>query len=251
QYILLNFPNATRVNINNSRTIFATVFAPYAAVAKNNSNNIDGQVIAKSFSMKQCGEVHHVYYLGDDPTGSFPVEWGEFEVAFEKGVSQLHWSTLQESNTSHFVIERSLDAERYAPVGQVEAAGDATQTLTYQFTDQELPILSGLMYYRLAQIDLDGSMSYSVVRHVRVEPSLSLKAHCYPNPTSNWVNLSWESSENLDVQVLTLQGQVLATHHFSPIQRNTQLDLSTYPAGKYLLQLRTPTQVEYLSVYRN
>ena len=251
QYILLNFTNATKVNINDSRTVYATVFAPSAAVTKNNSNNIDGQVIAKSYTMTQGGEVHKMYYLGDDPSGSFPVEWGDFEVEALGSTSLLTWSTLTESNSSHFVIERSLDAAVYAPVGQVDAAGESKQALAYQFTDHAVAVETNIVYYRLAQIDLDGSISYSAVRSVRMNASPTLTATCHPNPTSNWVNLSWESSENLHVQVLNIQGQVLSTHRFFPTQRDAQLDLSVYPAGRYILQLTTTTQVELLSVYRN
>ena len=251
QYILLNFTNSTKVHINKSPSVYATIFAPYAAVRKNKSNNIDGQVIAQSFTMTCGGEVHDINYLGDDPSGSFPVEWGDFEVEAIHGVSQLHWSTLSESNTSHFVIERSFDGQVYAPVGRVEAVGESQQIQAYQFTDREQPLQQGTLYYRLAQIDLDGSMSYSVVRSVRVEPSFHLQANCYPNPTSNWVNLSWESSEAVGLQVLGLQGQILLEQRFPATQRTAQVDLSHLPSGRYILQFTALHQVEHVSVYRN
>ncbi|MCI4667497.1 MAG: choice-of-anchor A family protein [Bacteroidia bacterium] len=66
KYILLNFANVTSLNINNSQTIEGTVFAPCAYVFKNNSANIEGQVIADSYRHK-AGEVHYFNYEGDFP----------------------------------------------------------------------------------------------------------------------------------------------------------------------------------------
>lgn len=61
-YILFNFYNATTVNINNSNMVEGTVFAPDAYVFKNMSNNIEGQVIAKSYR-QIGGEVHYFNFV--------------------------------------------------------------------------------------------------------------------------------------------------------------------------------------------
>ena len=56
-FILWNFYNASSINITTSSTIKGTIFAPNASVSKNNSANIDGQVIATSYQ-QTGGELH-------------------------------------------------------------------------------------------------------------------------------------------------------------------------------------------------
>jgi choice-of-anchor A domain-containing protein len=70
-YILLNFPATTTLNINASQTIEGTVFAPDAYVFKNNSANIEGQVIAESYR-QGGGELHYFPYEGDIPAAAQP-----------------------------------------------------------------------------------------------------------------------------------------------------------------------------------
>jgi choice-of-anchor A domain-containing protein len=66
-YVLLNFYNATTVEMGNSQSVYASVFAPFASVWKNNSGNVDGQVIAVDFTMLQSGEIHNQIFLPDAP----------------------------------------------------------------------------------------------------------------------------------------------------------------------------------------
>ncbi len=86
------------------------------------------------------------------------------------GNVKLDWQTSTESNSSHFVVERSADGTEWQSVGTVKAAGNSISSVSYAFEDA-LPI-SGKSMYRLQQVDLDGSFRLSGVETVFVDDYL-------------------------------------------------------------------------------
>ena len=93
----------------------------------------------------------------------------------------LKWVTSTETNNSVFSIQRSRDYNIYSEVGYMEGNGTTTQPHEYNFIDKISE--AGIYYYRLKQIDFDGSYEYSHVLEVIVNaPSDFLLERNYPNP---------------------------------------------------------------------
>ena len=67
----------------------------------------------------------------------------------------MEWSTASEYNSDYFSVERSIDGQTWKQVQEVQAAGNSTSRIDYDWLDQD-PI-HGLSYYRLKQIDYDGT----------------------------------------------------------------------------------------------
>ena len=57
-YIIWNFYNASALNIQNSNLVLGSILAPLADMKNNASGNITGQVIAKTFTKPNAGELH-------------------------------------------------------------------------------------------------------------------------------------------------------------------------------------------------
>ena len=93
-----------------------------------------------------------------------PVELTKFTVQKVKNGGLLNWTTNSEINNSHFEIEFSYDGVNWNTIGIVQGAGNSFEINTYQFTHNEIG--SGIHYYRLKQVDFDGSESYSNVKHL-------------------------------------------------------------------------------------
>ena len=96
------------------------------------------------------------------------------------GGVQLSWTTAQEKSSAYFEVQRSYDGRAFEALGRVTAAGTSTQRLDYGYTDQR-PI-SKATYYRLRQVDLDGTPHYSpmaVVSPANAVAGLLL----WPNPS--------------------------------------------------------------------
>jgi serine protease AprX len=111
---------------------------------------------------------------------ALPVDLTSFYATSKMASIDVHWSTENEVNNDYFLIERSHNLDHWLVVGQVEAAAVASQTQSYTFED--LNPYKGLNYYRLKQVDLDGSYEYSKVVTASINraiPTISL----FPNPS--------------------------------------------------------------------
>lgn len=243
QYILLNFHNSTTVNINSSSTVFATVYAPFAAVAKNNSANIDGQVIAQSFTMTQGGEVHKMYFLSDDPSAApFPVEWAGFAAEWEGAVARLRWTTATEVNSSHFDIERSTDSRVFEQIGELASVGYSDQLNSYSFGDASAATLSGQkIYYRLKQWDMDGQVSYSSTIELDLNGAPSLSLSAFPNPSEGQLTVQWSGMDSGSILTVTdIYGRQLGEVRLMQESGEYSLNLTALPTGMYHLTLADP-----------
>lgn len=152
-----------------------------------------------------------------------------------KGVV-LQWSTASETNNNYFVIERSLDGENFESVGQVKGAGNSSQILTYYFTDSEA--LQGTIYYRIMQVDYDGQYSYSPVRSVNFDKTLTFSIA--PNPTNGEfvINInSGQPSEKYTVEVLTVLGVVISKEEKGNSENSIRMNLQDLAKGVYMLKV--------------
>jgi hypothetical protein len=98
-------------------------------------------------------------------TGPLPVALSAFGGVADGAAALLTWHTASEQHARAFVVEASADGRAFAPVGEVAAAGNSTATRRYEFRHAAGP---GLRYYRLHQLDADGTGRYSPAVAVRL-----------------------------------------------------------------------------------
>ena len=98
----------------------------------------------------------------------------------------LDWSTQEEVNFSHFIIERSADGETWVGIGTVEARGNSEVETAYNYVDEQP--LTGTNFYRLTEVNLDNSYVYSQVVVVRTTTVAQITV--FPNPATNYINIS-------------------------------------------------------------
>ena len=95
----------------------------------------------------------------------------------------LNWTTASEMHNAYFEVQRSIDGHTFEVAGHLQGHGSTPQASTYQFTDAT-PGALATAYYRLRQVDTDGSFSFSPVRTVALGPGSSpLHLAVAPNPT--------------------------------------------------------------------
>ncbi|MGB1217832.1 MAG: hypothetical protein ACPG5P_08135, partial [Saprospiraceae bacterium] len=123
--------------------------------------------------------------IADSP---LPVELLSFTGEYlERKGNQLDWITVTEENTSHFDVERSTDGINFEFMGKVEAAGNSSERLTYDFLDTKP--MNGVNYYRLRIVDLDQTFEYSNVISLKSIQGLDITMS--PNPTKGDIFLSF------------------------------------------------------------
>lgn len=138
-----------------------------------------------------------------------PVTLTDFTAKLVGPAVQLNWHTASEQNADRFEVERSTDATTFTPLGSVAAAGTSSQAHAYAFPDTHLPVGATTLYYRLRQVDLDGTSTYSPVRTVALTPAAAGLA-LFPNPTQQLTTLTGTAAHAL-VQVFDALGRTVTT----------------------------------------
>lgn len=161
---------------------------------------------------------------------SLPVILHSFQANYISGQVNLEWETSYESNNWKFEIEHSIDGQNWEKIGSVNARVSMSPPQKYAFTHQAPKPNEN--YYRLQQIDFDGTSSYSRTVVVRVPSSTPVTL--FPNPTSGIIFITELSMG--EYTVFTSQGQLKMTGYFS----NGKIDLSELRPGLYFVQIRIP-----------
>ncbi len=91
--------------------------------------------------------------------GPLPIELANFYAKKEQNTTKLFWQTFSETNNSEFVLEKSNTIDNFIEFGRIKGAGNSNSILSYSFTDYTENDLKA--YYRLKQIDYDGSFTFS------------------------------------------------------------------------------------------
>ncbi len=162
-----------------------------------------------------------------------PVELTNFTArAIEKQRALLNWTTAAEVGNSHFEVERSVDGVNFVQLGAVAGAGQSNEEQSYEYLD--LSPFSGVNYYRLRQVDFDGSTHLSEVRQVTIEGPVNVVL--YPNPVVNELRLQGFAGGQL--RVLDAQGRQVLEQTLAAAE---PLNVATLSPGVYFLQLPSQT----------
>jgi hypothetical protein len=145
------------------------------------------------------------------PGANLPVELAHFTAATSGDAVTLRWSTTSEENNAGFDVERSTDGETFTAIGFEPGVGTTEEAQSYRFVDREAPFAMTL-FYRLRQVDTDGTFEYSPVVEVEVTPSAVALLPVAPNPVSVSARIRYELPEATAVrlQVFDLLGRRVA-----------------------------------------
>jgi hypothetical protein len=128
-----------------------------------------------------------------------PVKLISFTSSKQDGNIGLHWQTASEWNADYFSIERSNDAKLFESIGKVQATNSNTLT-AYYFIDNQ-PFV-GTVYYRLKQVDMDGTPHFSNIIWVHDSKSIDAVSVLFsPNPFNHNLTLAIENVTNEEVVV--------------------------------------------------
>jgi hypothetical protein len=177
-----------------------------------------------------------------------PVTWLSFkgETIKENKIlmNSLHWQTSAELNAKHFDIERSIDGKNFVKIGQIAANGTTNILNSYNFIDKNPKKVS---YYRLAQVDLDGKINYSIIislaiKELRAEPIL------YPNPTTDVLHIFVPNTETekAKVEIYDMLGRLMFSENI--ILSNKVVDINTQNLKKGVYQVILSTSQHQYSI---
>jgi len=172
-----------------------------------------------------------------------PVEWLSFRAVAVGKRNHLNWLVAQTGQESHFEVERSSDGTVFNFLAQMNAS--IGNTADYEWVDESYP--SALLYYRIRQVDLDGTVSFSPLRTIdRLQAGQERLVHFYPNPTAgplHWIISDSDLPGPLNWQLFDATGRLLRQLDLAT-EPNVEINLSKFPAGSYLYRIRTSTSSE-------
>lgn len=139
----------------------------------------------------------------------------------------LKWTTATETNNKGFEIEQSTNLQNFEKINFVDGVGNSTTIKNYELIVNN----PNDSYYRLKQIDFNGSFSYSNIIFIKgSENSINV----YPNPTTEKINIT-TSKANFNYKLTALQGNNLLEGN--SISNTIIIDVSKLPKGLYLLNI--------------
>lgn len=200
--------------------------------------------------------IDNLFYIGSNQTSNpLPVELTSFSARLRGDMTYLTWTTATELNNFGFEIQRSISANHqddaaWTVIGFVNGHGNSLSPKNYSFEDP-LGMSSGSIYYRLKQIDRDGTSSFSKVVSVNPGRTSFALSQNYPNPFSGAtaINYSLESDEQVTLQVYDIMGNLVSTIVEEPQSAGNYVatfdpgTLNLKP-GNYILRLTAGNFVE-------
>jgi hypothetical protein len=190
-----------------------------------------------------------IRYTRSDAQGTpLPVKLLRFQATLQnEDEAVLRWATASEHNSAYFAVERSLDGQHFSEAGRLGAAGTTTQAHTYELRDPRR--LTGLTYYRLRQVDLDGTATYSPVVTLAPTAREAAQVNVYPNPSAGAavarLALRGLDGKQVSVRVVDMLGRTVATRQLIPLGYQADAPLAlpdNLPAGMYVVTVATATQ---------
>lgn len=173
-----------------------------------------------------------------------PVEFLSFTGNRVGTDNHLFWSTVSEENSDFFEVQRSVDGETFTPIGYVDAAGHSSGILHYTFADTDVPGETTVVYYRLRQVDFDGTFMFSTVVAIHHADAL-FSWSIYPNPVPSggnlYVRMHSLQSVSARIHLYDLHGKQVVQQVQAVQEGNGHYTVATghLPSGMYVIKLYT------------
>ncbi len=132
------------------------------------------------------------------------IEMNAFEVLKTNDKVLIYWETINETNNDHFVVERLIDDD-WEEIGTVKGSLHSNEKLSYKVIDEN-PFKRGVSYYRLKQVDTDGTVFYFEPKVINFSDD---ELKIYPQPASDILNIEWTGVTDGKIQFHTLLGEAI------------------------------------------
>lgn len=167
-------------------------------------------------------------------TGTIPVSLLSFSAVLRNSEVSINWQTSSEHNNHYFNVERSNDGINYILIGRVLGNGTTSLPHSYSFPDRN-PV-TGINYYRLKQVDLDGQYTYSNIVPVQLNKTEFVSA--YYNYLNKSIQLIFnKEQDNVHIMLYGANGQLLSTANATNNIASYQLDLPLIASGVYMIRV--------------
>ena len=179
---------------------------------------------------------------------TLPVELMYFEGENINGWNVLNWETASELNNEKFEIERSQNGMDFQYIGGIRGQGTSHDRQQYTFIDENINNRNN--YYRLLQMDRDGSYEYSDIIFLKSKKENEKVGAFYPNPSQlGLLNLDYISKNNreLNISIYGITGKLIRNENRTISEGNNKLnfDFSKLGKGIYMVKIGNGINASY------
>lgn len=190
-------------------------------------------------------------------SGTLPVELIYFYAEVYEDSVLLKWGTATETSNYGYDVERSINNINFQAIGFVEGSGNSNSPKHYTYSDS-LVEMSGLVYYRLKQIDFIGTFEYtdtvmvdftsSVIQVSSDVPSKFSVSNNFPNPFNPLTKINFELPfrQSLNIDLYDIGGKLVkkvTSQEFLTGSYQLSLDFSDYSSGIYFVRFESQKNV--------
>jgi hypothetical protein len=170
-------------------------------------------------------------------TSPLPVELLYFNASTSGQKALLSWATASEFNSDYFEVLRSSNGIDFTVIGRVDAAGFSAAKLEYTMVDEQP--LDGDNYYRLKQVDYDGTTEFFRIVNLSFESErTAAELLAYPNPASSILRLK-SSLQAEAIFIFDLSGSLVFSSMPQTEALQYELNVSNLKSGMYIVQVQT------------
>lgn len=182
-----------------------------------------------TYWVSRTGVTTFSYYAlaGKISENPLPITLTSFTGKWNNGNVLLNWITQSETNNDYFIVERSKDMKVFSEIGSIKSKGNSHVTTKYSLIDEK--ISDAGYYYKLKQVDFDGTTTDLSTVFVKVPVLNDDMVRVYPQPAKELLNVEVKLSYKNTVQL-----EILNSLGNSVLIEKYELD-----AGMQLLQLNT------------
>ncbi|MEO8583911.1 MAG: hypothetical protein ABI415_08960, partial [Flavitalea sp.] len=196
------------------------------------TSNGDGYV-----SNEQLGPIDQsIYSFSIQSFVALPINLVAFNATYENRNVKLEWQTSAERNNDYFSIQRSEDAVHFNEIGRQASSKISTEIQHYSYLDEQP--FSGLNYYRLMQVDRDGTPSTYFTKVVNV-PNRSASLRAYVSASQLLIDAGKSYDKLHSYQLMNTGGAVLKQGLLTSARKS--IDISGLPKGGYYVRVAGET----------
>ncbi len=230
------YPLGTKVTATPINTTPPTGWTTTGENGNNNTGSGDGTPDG-SLSLSLGTTTLNNQNFGIVSSAPLAVNLLSFKASIINTMVQLDWVTTGERNNKGFGIERSTDQTNWTEISFVNSQSNSEEVSTYRFIDRTAE--QGKNFYRLKQLDLNGSVAYSSVAMITLNKDQQVAV--YPNPATEALMVAG-IEYNAVLSIRNTLGQELSTKAVTANGKPVRLDIAHLPAGVYYLVVKDETQ---------
>lgn len=216
-----------------------TGWAPWPQGSDDATNNNVTGVAGVNFSAP---------WLLIDPDGQvLPITLLTFDaVPVDNRYINVHWTTTHETDNRGFELQRGTDPMNFESIAWIDGQGTTTVQTDYSYDDHRV-VPNVIYYYRLKQVNFDGSISYSPIEPASIAGSTEFTiGEFYPNPTFNLSSIDITSPTDavMTVEVYDVTGRLVRSSaaYLAQGANTLNLNLDHFSHGAYMVRLAIGNQ---------